>query len=234
VPPAPAPDGALDSTAAPVRNPFPFVQKPNTLDRDRIVVPAGWDSWGKIAVLRDGFDAKAWGEAWERDLSSDAGIDLDDEAGARKLYAALVQDQGPKVRAPPRPSLPENTKIIINTAHPAPSPQQPDARTSLSREELRRERAACRSRPPWDLPHPHRRVRAAVRRPRRSLGLVILLATDSRACAGGDGGQRRGRLAWRPRPRQARRRADVTYPRERAEPDAARGAAELLQEPAEF
>jgi dynein light intermediate chain 1 len=59
-------------------------------------VPAGWDSWGKIAVLRDGFDAKAWGEAWERDLSSDAGIDLDDEAGARKLYAALVQDQGPK------------------------------------------------------------------------------------------------------------------------------------------
>jgi hypothetical protein len=54
VPPAPAPDGALDGTAAPVRNPFPFVTKPNTLDRDRIVVPAGWDSWGKIGVLRDG------------------------------------------------------------------------------------------------------------------------------------------------------------------------------------
>ncbi|KAH8984242.1 dynein light intermediate chain-domain-containing protein [Lactarius akahatsu] len=96
VPPAPSPDGALDSTAAPVRNPFPFALKPNTLDRDRIVVPAGWDSWGKIAVLRDGFDAKAWGEAWEHDLSSDAGIDMDGEASARKLYASLVQDQGPK------------------------------------------------------------------------------------------------------------------------------------------
>ena len=98
VPPAPAPDGALDGTAAPVRNPFPFVTKPNTLDRDRIVVPAGWDSWGKIGVLRDGFDAKAWGEAWERDLLSDTGIELDGGDGARKLYASLVQDQGPKVR----------------------------------------------------------------------------------------------------------------------------------------
>ncbi|KAN0140377.1 hypothetical protein V8E53_001586 [Lactarius tabidus] len=46
LPPAPSPDGALDSTAA---------------------------SLGKIIVLRDGFDAKAWGEVWERDLSSDAG-----------------------------------------------------------------------------------------------------------------------------------------------------------------
>jgi len=76
----------------------PFVHKPNTLDRDRIVVPAGWDSWGKIVVLRDGFDAKAWGDSWERDLSSDAGFETDDEAGARKLY---LQDQGPKACPPP-------------------------------------------------------------------------------------------------------------------------------------
>ncbi|KAH9988414.1 dynein light intermediate chain-domain-containing protein [Russula vinacea] len=97
VPPAPAPDGAFDGAAAPARNPFPFLHKPNTLDRDRIVVPAGWDSWGKIAVLRDGFDSKAWGEAWEHDLSSESGVDDEgSEAGARKQYAALVQDQGPK------------------------------------------------------------------------------------------------------------------------------------------
>ena len=98
VPPAPAPDGALDGAVAPARNAFPFSHKPNTLDRDRIVVPAGWDSWGKIAVLRDGFDAKAWGEAWEYDLESDADSG-GSEAGARKQYAALVQDQGPKARA---------------------------------------------------------------------------------------------------------------------------------------
>ncbi|KAN0140433.1 hypothetical protein V8E53_001642 [Lactarius tabidus] len=55
VPPALSPDGALDSTIAPIS----FIHKPNTLDRDRIVVPAGWDSRGKLVALRDGFDAKA-------------------------------------------------------------------------------------------------------------------------------------------------------------------------------
>ena len=49
----------------PHKNPFPFNTRPNTLDRDRIVVPAGWDSWGKIGVLRDGFDAQRRGEAKE-------------------------------------------------------------------------------------------------------------------------------------------------------------------------
>jgi dynein light intermediate chain 1, cytosolic len=106
VPPAPTSEGLLDGATAPARNPFPFVHKPNTLDRDRIVVPAGWDSWGKIGVLRDGFDAKAWGEAWERDLSFDAGAagaDGESELGARKLYASLVPDQGAKVRIRPDP-----------------------------------------------------------------------------------------------------------------------------------
>lgn len=80
---------------APIRNPFPFQHKPNTLDRDRIVVPAGWDSWGKITVMRDGFEAKTWGDAWERDLDADE--HQGEEAGARRLFAALVSDQGTKV-----------------------------------------------------------------------------------------------------------------------------------------
>lgn len=99
VPPAPTPNGVLEGTTAPVCYPFSLVHKPNTLNRDRIVVPAGWDSWGKIGVLRDGFDAKAWGEAWERDLSSDTGIDFDNGYSARKLHASLVEDLDSKVRA---------------------------------------------------------------------------------------------------------------------------------------
>lgn len=43
--PSTFPRGALDSTAAPVHNPFPFVHIPNPLGRDRIFVPVGWDSW---------------------------------------------------------------------------------------------------------------------------------------------------------------------------------------------
>ena len=79
---------------APPRNPFPFQQKPNALDRDKIVIPAGWDSWGKIAVLRDGFDPKLWGEAWDNDLD---GSDEDVGPKATKLYASLVPDLSRKV-----------------------------------------------------------------------------------------------------------------------------------------
>ncbi|KAF8897852.1 dynein light intermediate chain-domain-containing protein [Infundibulicybe gibba] len=98
-PPAPSPLAAASATAdAPTRNPFPFIHKPNTLDRDRIVVPAGWDSWGKIGVLRDGFEARVWGEAWERDLEGDT----EETPGAARMYAGMVPDQG--ARCPP--SLP--------------------------------------------------------------------------------------------------------------------------------
>ena len=93
IPPAPSP-GSEPTT--PPRNPFPFTHKPNTLDRDRIVVPTGWDSWGKITLLREGFDAKAWGEAWERALEVAAGEHIT-EPTATKMYAQLVPDQGPKV-----------------------------------------------------------------------------------------------------------------------------------------
>ncbi|KAF8592779.1 hypothetical protein K439DRAFT_1610518 [Ramaria rubella] len=100
-PPAPSPSFGSEAPA-PARNPFPFQHRPNTLDRDRVFVPAGWDSWGKIAVLRDGFDAKGWGEAWEHDLEHD---DNDGSAmGARSMFMALVGgDQG--VKPTPLPSL---------------------------------------------------------------------------------------------------------------------------------
>lgn len=89
----PAPSAVLGNSDVPIpaRNTFPFRQRPNILDRDRVLVPAGWDSWGKIAVLREGFDAKLWGEAWEHDLDGN-------DNGARDMFKALVGgDQVPKV-----------------------------------------------------------------------------------------------------------------------------------------
>jgi dynein light intermediate chain 1 len=96
VPPAPSP--GLSSTTevpAPTKNPFPFLHKPNTLDRDRIVIPVGWDSWGKITVMRDGFEAKLWGEAWERDIQAEESEI--EQPGAKKMFSRLVPDQGTKV-----------------------------------------------------------------------------------------------------------------------------------------
>ncbi|KAF5363392.1 hypothetical protein D9756_000241 [Leucocoprinus leucothites] len=109
---APAINGGSEAPA-PIRNPFPFQHKPNTLDRDRIVVPAGWDSWGKISVLREGFDAKSWGEAWEHDLEEADGQGSG-EAGAKKLFAMLVPDQGerPHLLPPINNPMPEQTFLL--------------------------------------------------------------------------------------------------------------------------
>jgi dynein light intermediate chain 1 len=69
------------------RNMFPFTQKPNALDRDRIQIPAGWDTWGKIGVLREGFDCRGWGDAWEYELDSQTN---DNPNGAKVMYKKLV------------------------------------------------------------------------------------------------------------------------------------------------
>ncbi|KAF8888014.1 ribonuclease H-like domain-containing protein [Infundibulicybe gibba] len=61
--PAPTHSASALSPPAPTRNPFPFMHKPNTLDRDRIVVPAGLGSWGEIGALGDRFEARVWDKA---------------------------------------------------------------------------------------------------------------------------------------------------------------------------
>ncbi|KAK3695854.1 dynein light intermediate chain-domain-containing protein [Podospora appendiculata] len=42
--------------------------KHNVIDRDKIVVPPNWDSWGKIRVLREGFDVERVSSGWTIDL----------------------------------------------------------------------------------------------------------------------------------------------------------------------
>ncbi|KPM35377.1 hypothetical protein AK830_g11191 [Neonectria ditissima] len=44
--------------------------KHNVIDRDKIVVPPNWDSWGKIRVLGGNFDAEVISNAWAEDISS--------------------------------------------------------------------------------------------------------------------------------------------------------------------
>lgn len=52
------------------------------------MVPAGWDTWGKIRVLRESFDCAKAGKGWEDDLRSD-------EPGEESLvrrYEELILD----------------------------------------------------------------------------------------------------------------------------------------------
>ena len=53
------------------------VAKHNIVDRDKILIPPNWDSWGKIRVLKDGFDPEAVGNAWAVEIQNSAEPTLD-------------------------------------------------------------------------------------------------------------------------------------------------------------
>ncbi|KAK1764078.1 dynein light intermediate chain-domain-containing protein [Phialemonium atrogriseum] len=86
--------------------------KHNVIDRDKIVVPPNWDSWGKIRVLREGFDVELVSNGWSMDLdhplpqtdsngtgngtvtngNEEGNGDSDPEGSTVSLYEAAVQD----------------------------------------------------------------------------------------------------------------------------------------------
>ncbi|KAH7037520.1 dynein light intermediate chain-domain-containing protein [Microdochium trichocladiopsis] len=79
----------------------------NVIDRDKILVLPNWDSWGKIRVLRDGFDVESVSNGWAVDLDqtfptaksnslptleNDAMDATANEASVVDAYEAEVQD----------------------------------------------------------------------------------------------------------------------------------------------
>ncbi|CBQ73860.1 related to dynein light-intermediate chain [Sporisorium reilianum SRZ2] len=51
---------------------FGFPYRASTTDRDTLLVPAGWDSWGKIKALREPFDCRSMARGWENDCEVEA------------------------------------------------------------------------------------------------------------------------------------------------------------------
>ncbi len=44
--------------------------KHNVIERDKVLIPPSWDSWGKIRVLREGFDVEGISRGWSIDVQS--------------------------------------------------------------------------------------------------------------------------------------------------------------------
>lgn len=66
--------------------------KNNVIDRDKILVPPNWDSWGKIRVLGGSFDAEQVSKGWEEDLKTP----LDEEpakANGQQLQSEEAMDE---------------------------------------------------------------------------------------------------------------------------------------------
>jgi len=75
--------------------------KHNVIDRDKVVVPPNWDSWGKIRVLREGFDVEAVNKGWSLDIeepealnngNSDEIEPVHSVGGAVETYEETIRD----------------------------------------------------------------------------------------------------------------------------------------------
>ena len=174
-----APDGALDGTTVPMRDPFPVS---NTLDRDRIVVPAG----GTFGVT-----PRCHATALTRKSGVSHGSVICRPTSESTWTMGAVR--GSCTRPPCRVWGP---KYARTPSRPFPSSFQNTQPTPLFSRS-----ATTRLSPAWNLPLSHRHVRPAGRRSRRALGLVILLAAYGRPYASGEGGRHAGNpglgLGWR-------------------------------------
>ncbi|CAO3628562.1 unnamed protein product [Cunninghamella echinulata] len=68
---------------------YPYLIKAQVVERDSVAVPAGWDSWGKIRVLRE-FDCEAVNQGWDADLESLLDRQPHGSHGARGVYEDAI------------------------------------------------------------------------------------------------------------------------------------------------
>ncbi|KAF9356951.1 hypothetical protein BGX26_004492 [Mortierella sp. AD094] len=87
---------------------FPFRLRAQVVERDQVMVPAGWDSIGKIKVLRNGFDCEGVADGWELDARNDGAQPAEAGAvsGARQVYEEVIVN-------PKRSHAPETIQPLI-------------------------------------------------------------------------------------------------------------------------
>ncbi|KAF9104562.1 hypothetical protein BGX29_001669 [Mortierella sp. GBA35] len=71
---------------------FHFKKRAQVVERDQVMVPAGWDSIGTIKVLRNGFDCEGVADGWDLDAkgTNEAEADARPAEGARKVYEETI------------------------------------------------------------------------------------------------------------------------------------------------
>lgn len=55
-----------------------------------MLVPSGWDSWGKIKILKEGFDCENVSEGWDVDMDAVIDRQKPGNAGARGTYEEAI------------------------------------------------------------------------------------------------------------------------------------------------
>lgn len=83
-------NAAAAAVATSSRYPFPY--RANAVDREQICIPTGWDSFGKIRVLREGFDCAALARGWSLDMGQDIDTHEEGAVSTLALYESIVTD----------------------------------------------------------------------------------------------------------------------------------------------
>jgi dynein light intermediate chain 1, cytosolic len=66
--------------------------KHNVIDRDKILIPPNWDSWGKIRVLRDGFDVEGTSERWSVEIQPPADYQTEDKNASGSSLITVYEE----------------------------------------------------------------------------------------------------------------------------------------------
>lgn len=67
--------------------------KHNVIDKDKIIILPNWDSWGKIQVLREGFDIEGISSAWSIDIQQQSQSSIPDSMINRHESVAQPEDR---------------------------------------------------------------------------------------------------------------------------------------------
>lgn len=103
--------------------------KHNVIDRDKILVPANWDSWGKIRIIREGFDMEGVSTAWSIEIQESpeplhkssgdrpesSAPDPDDGSSAVAIYEQTIKDPRRDTTVPAPGSQQNGNKIDVET-----------------------------------------------------------------------------------------------------------------------
>ena len=63
--------------------------KHNVVDRDKILIPPNWDSWGKIRVLREGFDIEGTSSSWSEEIGETHSNTANPSGGRSLLFSGF-------------------------------------------------------------------------------------------------------------------------------------------------
>lgn len=104
----------------------------NVIDRDKILVPSNWDSWGKIRIIREGFDMEGVSTAWSIEIQDppeplvprhgdensqgNHQAEADDGSSAVAIFEQTIKDPKRDTTLAPPGSQQNGSKIEVETS----------------------------------------------------------------------------------------------------------------------